>query len=416
MADTVADVLVRLGVNTDAMRAGFREARNQTEQFASDFARTISSGGGILETIGGVTRAAGGVAPGAFGSVLRGVGGALSSIGRLITDLFSRAARNIARSIRAEMSATLAGFHAGAIALAEAIRQIETDREEAIRRLSGRKGGRKELEQLLPGIDSALAQLRDQQSAIFEQFDSRLEMLRTGAAFRDVAADVREAVGQYRAYVDAGGDLASANEFLSRSLEEIRSQSAADLAAGETQAIEDALELNDLLREREQLLAQFAADEQAIRSRGVLERQLTVAQQKSAELEALRQQRDERLADLDQNIRLQQRKVDSEARVFDLARDRVALETRLLELRAQEFDREAAQLAALRDIVAGIVPAAAGPGTVTPALAQQLNLGTLQVFVGAGATPAQAQQAGENVIEGMLRGLAQERARLGLVN
>ena len=416
MADTVADVLVRLGVNTDAMRSGFREARNQTTQFANDFARTISSSGGILGAIGGITRTAGGFVPGTVGTVLRGIGGILSSIGRLFTGLFTRAARNIAKEIRGHVSEILNSFQAGSVALGETIQRLENEREQALRRLSGRKGGRKELDKLLPGIDNALAELRSQQNAIFEQFDARLELLRTGAAFRDVAEDVRDAVRQYRAYVDAGGDLARANEFLSRSLEEVRSRSALDLAAGEEAAIEDALRLNDLLREREELLADSAEEERQIRGRGVLERQRSVAQDKSAEIEALRNRRDDRLAELDQSIRVQQLKVDSESRVFDLTQERVALETRLLELKAQEFDREAAQLAALRDVVGGILPGASGLFSITPALRQELNLGSVQIFVGENVTATQARAAGEEVIEGMLRGLVRERARFGIAN
>jgi hypothetical protein len=398
------------------MRSGFREARNQTTQFANDFARTISSGGGILGAIGGVTRTVGGFVPGTFGTVLRGIGGILGSFGRLFTGLFTRAARNIAKEIRGHVSEILNSFQAGSVALGETIQRLENEREQAIRRLSGKKGGRKELDKLLPGIDNALAELHSQQKAIFEQFDARLELLRTGAAFRDVAEDVREAVRQYRAYVDAGGDLARANEFLSRSLEEIRSRSALELAAGEEAAIEDALRLNDLLREREELLAESAEAERQIRSRGVLERQRSIAQDKSAEIEALRERRDERLAELDQSIRVQQLKVDSESRVFDLTQERVALEMRLLELKAREFDREAAQLAALRDVFGGILPGASGLFSLTPALRQELNLGSVQIFVGENVTSAQARAAGEEVIEGMLRGLVRERARFGLAN
>ena len=108
------------------------------------------------------------------------------------------------------------------------------------------------------------------------------------------------------------------------------------------------------------------------------------------------------------------RRVDSEARVFDLASDRVALETRLLELKAKEFEREAAYLAALKDVVAGIVPGTTGFLGVAPVLQQQLNLGGVQIVLGQGVTPAQAQIAGEQVIEGMLRSLVRERSRFGL--
>lgn len=414
MPETVADVLVRLGVDTAGLRTGFRDARNEAGRFVADLARVLSLRGGPLAIIGDVTSLVGGRIEGRTGGILRNIGRLISSIGRAFTGLFSRAARNIAREIRRSFSEILTAYNAGSLTLAEAIRRTEQERANAIRRLSGRKGGRRELDRLLPEFDRAIAELRERQRVIFAQFDASLELLRTGEAFRDTATDVRELVRQYRAYVDAGGNLARANEFLSRSLEQLRERSATELAEGEEAAIADALRLNELLREREELLAESAEEERHILTRGVLERQRTVAQDKAAELEAVRRRRDERLADLDQNIRLLQLKVDSEARVFDLARDRVALETRLLELKAREFDRETARLAALREIVAGIVPGTGGLFTLTPVLRQELNLGGVQIFVGENTTHAQARAAGEEVIEGMLRALVRDRARLGL--
>ncbi|MBI3406378.1 MAG: hypothetical protein HY046_13065, partial [Acidobacteria bacterium] len=318
--------------------------------------------------------------------------------------------------IRQNFEQITAAYREGSLTLSQAIQRIEAQRADAIRQLSGKKGGRKELDKLLPQFDAALADLRARQQAIFEQFDSQLDLLRVGEAFRDVAGQVRDVVRQYRTYVDAGGDLANANEFLSRSLEQIRSDASLALAEGEQQAIEDALHLNDLLRERAQLLSDSAEEERKIRSRGVLERQRTVAQDKSSELEEARRKRDERLAELDQDIQLAQLKVDSEARVFNLASERVTLETRLLELRAAEFDREAAQLAVLRDVVAGILPGSTGLLGITPALRTELNLGNVQIFVGEGSTPTQARATGEEVIEGMLRALVRDRTRFGLAN
>jgi hypothetical protein len=387
MPETVADVLVRLGVDTSALRAGFRDARSETLRFIQTFTGGLSGGGG---------------------------GGLLSALGSFFSGFFTRGAKNAAKEISSAFQEIISAFNTGSAKLGETIDRLEAERAAAIQRLSSKKGGRKELDKLLPQFDEALASLLAQQSAVFEQFDARLDLLRTGEAFRDVASAVRDAVAQFREYVDAGGDLAKANEFLSLTLNDLRTRSAEQLASGETQAIEDALQLNDLLRQREDLLASSAEEERQILTRGVLERQRTVAQDKSVELEALRQSRDARLADLDQSIQLQQLKVDAESRVFTLAQDRVALEMRLLDLKAAEFDREAAQLAALRDIVAGIIPGAGGLFSLTPSLQQILNLGSVQIFVGDTAAPAQAQAAGEQVIEGMLRGLVRERARLGM--
>jgi hypothetical protein len=415
MAETIADVLVRLGVDTEGLRSGFREARSQTARFASELARILSGQGGPLGIAGGITQLVGERIPGRAGGILSTIGGFISSIGSALSGLFRKAARDVARLVKRTFDEIILAYREGSASLGQTIEQLEAERAEAIRRLSKKKGGRDELRKLLPQFDQALASLRSQQQSIFERFDEQLDLLRTGEAFRGVAADVRDVVRQFRAYVDAGGDLARANEFLSRSLEQIRGDSATALAEGEVRAIEGALRLNDLLREREALLADAAEEERRIRSRGVLERQLTLGQQRARELEALRQQRDERLAALDQEIRLQQLKVDAEAGVFDLARDRIALETRLLELKAAEFNREAAQLKALRDIVAGIVPTAAGLLTLTPAVGTELNLGTVQIFLGENATPQQARAAGEEVIESMLRAAARERERLGLL-
>ena len=402
--------MIRLGVDTAGLREGFRDARSQSIRFAADLTQALTVGGGPLQILGQLGGVGGGGTGGIFGPILKGIGGLFSSIG----GLFTRAARNAARSIRSSFEEIVAEFNAGSAMLGEAIRHLEDERAEAIRRLSGKKGGRKELDKLLPEFDQALAELHARQEAVFEQFDTSLELLRTGEAFRDIAADVREIIRQYRTYVDAGGDLAKANEFLSRSLEDIKKQSEVSLAEGEQRAIEDAIRLNDLLRERENILAESAEDERRILTRGVLERQHTVAQDKSAELETVRRRRDERLAELDQDIQIQQLKVDSEAHVFDLASDRVALETRLLELKEKEFEREAAYLAALKEVVAGIVPGTSGFLGLTPVLQQQLNLGGVQIVLGHDVTPAQAQIAGEQVIEGMLRSLVRERSRFGL--
>ncbi|MCL6480307.1 MAG: hypothetical protein K6U02_01135 [Firmicutes bacterium] len=416
MADTVADVLVRLGVDTNGLREGFRDARNQTVRFASDLAHLLSASlrGGPIEILGTAARTASRVIPGPFGTLLGGLGNIFSAIGRFFSGLFKRSARNAAREIRLAFQEIVTAFNSGSATLGATLQRLEQERARAIRRLSGKKGGREELNRLLPEFDRAIAELRSRQQAILEQFESSLQLLRVGRAFRDVAASVQELLQQYRTYVDAGGDLARANEFLSRSLEELRADARLELAEGEQQAIENALRLNQLLLEREAILAEAAEQEQKIRTRGVLERQRTVAQEKALELEAVRRRRDERLAELDREIQHLQLRVDIETKVFELSRDRVALELRLLELKAQEAEREATRLAALKQVVAGIVPSFTGLTTLTPTLQQILNLGGISIIVGQDATPAQARRLGAEAIEGMLRALLEERARLGL--
>ena len=52
MADTIADVLVRLGVDTAGLRTGFRDARSETARFATDIAKAFAGQSGIGQIIG----------------------------------------------------------------------------------------------------------------------------------------------------------------------------------------------------------------------------------------------------------------------------------------------------------------------------------------------------------------------------
>ena len=184
MPDTVADVLVSLGVDTAGLREGFRQARTETTQFANDLSQIFSMSGGPIALIGDVARTTGGAIPGPLGAAVRGIGSVISAIGRAISGIFTRAARRIAREIQRSFQETVNAYNAGGLTLAETIRRIEQERENAIRRLSGKKGGRKELDKLLPDFDRTLAELQARQRAILEQFEASLDLLRTGEAFR----------------------------------------------------------------------------------------------------------------------------------------------------------------------------------------------------------------------------------------
>jgi len=119
MPETVADVLVRLGVDTAGLRAGFRDARSQTARFASDVAQIFSVSGGPLGVAGAVTRAAGDVIPGPAGAIVRSIGAIFSSIGRLFAGLFTRAARNLAQQIRRNFDEVITAYRSGSLTLAE---------------------------------------------------------------------------------------------------------------------------------------------------------------------------------------------------------------------------------------------------------------------------------------------------------
>ena len=206
------------------------------------FKNTFSSGKNFVEGIGATA----------------GIIGAVASIGTSIVgifkSMFGRAAEQIAKDIRKQMSKITEAYSDGASTLITTMTDLERLRQESIRRLSGRKGGQKKLDELLPEIDRQLADLRKQQQKIFEDMAQSLKMLRLEENLRSVQSSFDEVVKKYKEYIDAGGEVATANEFMTLSFDELMGKMDKDLL----KAIED---LNKALKDEMRSWSHGAEDE-----------------------------------------------------------------------------------------------------------------------------------------------------------
>jgi hypothetical protein len=351
--------------------------------------RQGSEQGGVLGGIGAVTSQ---LAPAlsaipVVGQFLPAIGGALSFIG----GLFTAAAKRIGEDIKKSFSQTLEEYQAGNKTLVETLQSLEQQRMSAISRLSGRKGGQDQLNQLLPEFDREIQRLRDQQQEIVESFDTALNNLR-------LQSDVLEQVyGQWasineqvKEYVGAGGDAAKAAEFLSLQLGKIREETLRDLEQAEQDAIQEAIALNDLLEERNKLVEDFRKKEFDLINQNSIERRQAGSVARGRELQELRTQQQQALDNLDQQIRLSTIKVDKEREVFQFSTDIAALHRRDEELTLKFLDAQIQKYRDMKTLIESIVlgPNGFTANLLTPSPTPVISIGN--IYLSGYPDPAQA--------------------------
>jgi phage host-nuclease inhibitor protein Gam len=313
---------------------------------------------GLSDTLGkGFGGALGGML-GKLGSAAGPIGSILSiagSVFSIFSGLFTRAARRIGEEIRKSIGDIMKHYQRGDTTLVDTIKELEAKKDEAIRRLSGKKGGKKELDKILPDLDDKIFDLQQKQKEIVENFDNQFLALKVHSeelsGFVQKWQDINKLV---KDYIGAGGDAAKANQFLSMSLQKLRQDAAVSLAEGEQEAIQDVIQLNDLLEQRTQLIDDFKKKEFDLLYGDAIERRQSSAIAAGRELDAARKKFQEDLDKINQEINLQTLKADKERELFGLSTDIATLHRRDEELAVIALDVQIDKWRALRAIVDGV--------------------------------------------------------------
>ncbi len=331
--------------------------------------------GGTLGAIGGVLGQAAALDPEPISKAILSIG---SQVFGFIGGIFKRAAKKMADQIRASIKESLDAYKAGSVNLIDTIGKLEQQRVSAISRLSSKKGGKDELKKILPDLDAQIADLKKQAKEINEAFNEALDVLRLQSdPLGNLLKSWRELNKQVKEYIGAGGDAAKAAEFLSLSLQKIREDNLATLESGEKEAIDDMLQLNDLLKQRIELVNQFKKDEFDLINSDAIERQAAPAVRSGLELAKKRAEFQEKLTQLDSEISLTTVRVDKEREVFTIASDTAALRARANELELVALDRQIASWKDIQNIIAGITQSSSGLFGLTPSLG--VSIGVLNV-------------------------------------
>jgi hypothetical protein len=231
--------------------------------------------------------------------------------------------------------------------------------------LSGKKGGQDQLKDLLPQLDQQITSLRLQQKQIVEDFDSaftalNIQMESGTDALSEIYQQWQGINKQVYEYINAGGDAAKAAEYLSNQLQLIQQNGQNTLDDGEQQAIQDAINLNNLLQQRVQLVQRLNGQVFDLQNADALERTQAGSVSRGRQIQELRQQAKEQLDTLNQQIQTATLKLDAEKKVFNISSDIEALHRRDDELTIKSLDAQLAKYNAIKEIVNSISIGASG--------------------------------------------------------
>jgi hypothetical protein len=325
--------------------------------------------GGVLGGIGAGLQSFGGLVPVA-GPFIQAAGAVMSLIG----GLFTSQAQHIADKIKKEIDQTLKDINNGVDTSSQGLLKLEQERQEAITKLSGKKGGKKQLDQLLPGLDDAIAQLKKQIADVKQNFEDALSVLKTSSGHSEVftqwISDWQNINKQVKDYLDAVGAAGNANAqaFLSLQLAAERSKLQDQFNEGESQAIQDALNLNELLKQRNDLEESYAEQVFSIQSRDSIQRRVSSGVETGLQLAQAKKQYQDQKNSLDYQIAQTLQKVTVEKQVFKIATDTATLQKESLALQLADTEKLKQQYLDIQNILAataGLKPGSNGqfPGT-----------------------------------------------------
>jgi hypothetical protein len=368
-----------LGMDFSELERRLREASDSTERFAigldvglkalsniSSIVSGVQAGfkqGGILGGTGSALKAGSeglgllkglGLFKGLSKSIPL-VGEALGGVLEFIGPLFTKAAERIANEVKKSFQKTMSDFQAGYITLQQTLDTLEAQRRDSIIRLSGKKGGQDKLNELLPQFDQQIQQLKSQQRQIidtFEQFLTGLEL--HSDVLSQIQSQWTQIVKTVQQYLNAGGDATKAQSYLSLQLEKMQEDAVRQLDDANQQAIQDAITLNDLLEQRSDLTKQFEREKFDLLNEDSIERRQAGAVSRGSKLKELEEQQKKQLDALDQQISLTTRKVEMEAKVFNLSMDIAELHRTDEELTLKALNDQIERWQSLKDIANGI--------------------------------------------------------------
>lgn len=389
-------------------------------QGAQGFIQGITSG-----KSGGQGALSGGLSGLQFGAQVGGPIGAIVGgvAGGVLGGIFGAKEKQLQQDlhkIQIQMQGILDSLNAGTITLSQAIADLRRERQAALQMLSqdpkggkgGGKGGKKgfgptQAQAAIAEIDSQIAKLVDEQKQILDNLHQSLMQIAQPTQFQEYISSLDQIIQKYQQFASAAQgnaqEVALANQFLTDSLQNYVSTLEQNLNQAQQQAIQDALQLINLEYQRQQLINSEAQQEYDILTQGVMVRQRTTAMTKGQQIGQLRYQRDMQLQQMNEQIALAQHKVDAESKIFNLAKDRIGLETELLVAQEEQADYQVKQIQALAQVVAALQSGLSG-GQLMQQLSQLFAAGALPTGTGLLNVLIQQLGLGGNLPPGVLTG------------
>jgi hypothetical protein len=305
--------------------------------------KAASGAGGAMSSLSGMAGPLGSIAGAAFGAILSS-----------IVEKKQEQAEHYLMNMQLQFQRVTLALQTGQIGMSEAISEAIALRNDVQAQMdSSSKKKRSAFQSEIQGMNQQIQQLQAQQVQQIQQLYEQVNTVGASPlnAFTQQLQQIIQQYAQFAGAATTTQDLAAATEWLTKSLQGYAQTQMTAMNQAETGAIQDAIQLNDLYVQRNELLQQEANTEYNIMTQGILTRQQTTAQSKMEQIALMKQQDSIQLQNLNEQISAAQFRVDAEKQIFNLATTRVGLEMQLLAMQNQSTTLQMAQVAALQQVV-----------------------------------------------------------------
>lgn len=378
-------------------------------------------GGLVQKGASALGDAAGGVigaASSALGAAVPFIGPAIGMMFSVITSLFSSGIQKMVDAINKQISDIKNSAAAGQIGLGQEITELQQAKQTAISELGGskKKGAQQQLDSILESLNAQIAQLQFQQHQIIQNFENMTKagsldtLSQTFSQWYQTWDNINQ---QVKTYVDAGGSIATANEYLNQQLAIQRQALQDQLNQGDQTALQDAVQLNQLLTQRVQLMKTEAETEFGIVNSDSVERRTSMAVAAGNQLNNQRYQFQQQLLQMNEQVTLDQQRLAVEGKIFDVTGNLQQLWAKLNTDNITALNEQLAKYKDMQAILAATnglvfsgpisnVPTANLPIPGEPTIAGPI---TVNVIVGGqGITPGNASSIGNEIARGIRSG------------
>ena len=346
-------------------------ATSSLQGFISTLEGAAKAVGGFLQaTMGAQTTtsgAIGGALSGAslgaaFGPIGAGIGAAVGGIFGGIEGSKHEAQAEFLAIMKQSFNSVVEQVNTGLIGSTQAITQLYS----LFQQTGGAYGeihGSDATKQTLSGMAQTLQQMQIQQQQTIQAMQVALDQVSEPTAYQQWMSNLEQIVGQYKQFAQAASDtqqLAQAQQYLTQALQNYATTQATQVQSSEIDAINNALQLNQLYVQRQQLMEQYAQQQQGIMAGGVQVREASASATKAAQLAQLDVQYKQQMDQLNQQIAVSQYQYTTQQGIFNLATTQAGLEMQVISLKDNQIDQQNASIAAQENLINMIksVPAA----------------------------------------------------------
>lgn len=398
-SSTLSSLATKFGAAVTAVD-GFTKSILSAKSAVGGAAGGAAGGAGLGNTI---SQALGFAGP--LGSILGGVGGA--ALGAITGSKNAGVTSNI-NSLNTQYQSLMNQFQINTNNLNNTLTSMQALMAEAQALQASSKKGSAQYQQVINQYISQIEQLQDQQHQLIVQMQQQLAIATAPLGQQSLLTNLQQIINQYEQFAGAAStteQLAQATQLLAASLQNYDTQVATQYNQNQQQAINDALQLNDLLYQRTQYMQQINDQIESVLNQGVLTRMPTRAQTAGEQIEQIQANAQIQLDQMNEQISASTFQVQAAQQIYNLAQTRIGLENQLLTAQNQQTQLQMAQVAQLatfyQAMVSGnfssipnitqllnAIPGSTTPGGTAPASADQilqmLFAGTYNAYSGLG--------------------------------